>query len=154
MIKLLDLNRINNFFYKDFLKIFKDNLLNSSFILSKYLKEFEINFSKFLNIKFCACVGNGTDALEIAIEALDLKKGSEVIIPNFSIISTAISVIKNNLTPIYVDCELDTWNTSPEKIISKYSRKTKAIIITHIYGLPVNLEKVLKFAKKKKYFYH
>ena len=133
---------------RNILECLKTNQLTSG----KFIKKFENSFAKFHSKKYGISVSNGTAALEVAIKSLGLKKGSEVIIPNFSIISTAISVIKNNLTPIYVDCELDTWNTSPEKIISKYSRKTKAIIITHIYGLPVNLEKVLKFAKKKNIF--
>jgi perosamine synthetase len=133
---------------KNVLECLKTNQLTSG----KFIKKFENSFAKFHTKKYGISVSNGTAALEVAIKSLDLKKGSEIIIPNFSIISTAISVIKNDLIPIYVDCELDTWNASPEKIISKFSRKTKAIIITHIYGLPVNMEKILKFAKKKNIF--
>ena len=115
----------------------------------KFIKKFEKSFSKLHSRKFAISVSNGTAALEVAVKSLKLKKGSEVIIPNFSIISTALSVIKDDLKPIFVDCELETWNTSPEKIISKITNKTKAIIITHIYGLPVDMKKILIYAKKR-----
>ena len=148
MIKLLDLNRINNFFYKDFLKIFKDNLLNSSFILSKYLKEFEINFSKFLNIKFCACVGNGTDALEIAIEALDLKKGSEVIVPCNTFIATAESVVRNNLKVKFVDINKKNFGIDLDNLKKKINHRTSAIIVVHLYGIPDNMAEIKKICSK------
>ena len=76
-------------------------------------------------------------------------KNSEVIIPSFSIIATALCVVKCGLKPILVDCSLSTWNMDPEKVLKKISKKTSAIIITHIYGLPVDLQKIMNVAKKK-----
>lgn len=131
---------------KNLLECFKTNQLTNG----KFIKKFETSFSNLHYKKYGVSVSNGTAALEIAIKSLGLKKGSEIIIPNFSIISTALSVIKNGLKPIYTDCDLNTWNSSSEEIISKISKKTKAIIITHIYGLPVDIEKIIKVAKKKK----
>ena len=138
---LLDINEKRNV-----IECLKTNQLTSG----KFIKKFEKSFSSFHSKKYGISVSNGTAALEVAIKSLELKKGSEVIIPNFSIISTALSVIKNGLKPVYVDCDLKTWNTTDEAVISKISKKTKAIIITHIYGLPVNLEKIIKIAKIKK----
>ena len=117
-----------------------------------YIKKFEDNFAKFHKRKYAVSVSNGTAALEVALKSLNLKKGSEVIIPAFSIISTALCVIKNNLKPILVDVDLETWNMNSEQIIKKINKKTKAIIITHIYGFPVDMKKVLDTAKKKKIF--
>ena len=133
-------------------KKFVNECLNTSWVSSegRFVRLFENNFAKFNNRKFGIAVANGTAALEIAIKSLNLKKNSEVIIPAFSIISTALCVIKANLKPILVDCELETWNSSADKIISKINKKTSAIIITHIYGLPVNLNKIIKVAKNKK----
>lgn len=132
----------------------KNNLLyclkNNQLTNGKFISKFEKSFAKLHSKRFGISVSNGTAALEIAIKSLNFKKGSEIIIPNFSIISTAICVLKNDLVPIYVDCDKNTWNTPYENIISRVSKKTKAIIITHIYGLPVHLEKILKFAKKRK----
>ena len=113
----------------------------------KFVKLFEKNFSSFNKRKFGVAVSNGTAALEIAVKSLNLKENSEVLIPSFSIISTANAVIKNNLKPVLIDCDLDTWNINIEDTIKKITKKTKAIIITHIYGLPVDLDKILKIAK-------
>jgi len=115
----------------------------------RFVKLFEKNFSSFNKRKFGIAVSNGTAALEIAVKSLNLKKNSEVLIPSFSIISTANAVIKNNLKPVLIDCELDTWNINIDETIKKITNKTKAIVITHIYGLPVDLDKILQVAKKK-----
>lgn len=125
----------------------KTNWISSE---GKYVKLFEKNFSKFVKKKYGVAVSSGTAALEIAIKSLNLKKNSEILIPAFSIISTANAVIKNNLKPILVDCDLDTWNMDEKDTLKKINNKTKAIIITHIYGLPVNMEKIIKIAKEKK----
>lgn len=126
--------------------------LNTNWISSEgpFVRKFEKQFSNFNKKKFGVAVSNGTAALEIAIKCLNLKKGSEVIIPSFSIISTANAVIKNSLKPVLVDCDLETWNMTAEDTIKKISSKTKAIIITHIYGLPVDMKKILNIAKKRK----
>lgn len=117
---------------------------------SPIVKKFEKEFSSLHKKKYGIAVSNGTAALEIAIKSLNLKKNSEIIIPNFSIISTAISVIKNNLKPVLVDVDLENWNMSIEQILKKINKKTKALLITHIYGYPVHMEKILKIAKQKK----
>tara|TARA_X000000950_G_C13805686_1_gene615474 strand:+ start:90 stop:1223 length:1134 start_codon:yes stop_codon:yes gene_type:complete len=124
----------------------KTNWISSE---GKFVKKFESSFSKYNSRKYGIAVSSGTAALEVAIKSLDLKKNSEVIIPSFSIISTALCVIKCGLKPILVDCDLYTWNSDSNEIIKKITKKTTAIIITHIYGLPVNLSKILKIAKQK-----
>ena len=132
-------------------KRFVNQALKTNWISSEgpFVKKFEKNFSIYNKKKFGVAVSNGTAALEIAIKSLNLKKGSEVIIPAFSIISTANAVIKNKLKPILVDCDLETWNMRSDETLKKITKKTKAIIITHIYGLPVDLKKILQIAKKK-----
>ena len=127
------------------------NCVRTNWISSegKFVKEFEKKFSQYNSRKFGVAVSSGTAALEVAIKALNLKKNSEVIIPSFSIIATALCVVKCGLKPILVDCSLSTWNMDPKKVIKKISKKTSAIIITHIYGLPVDLQKIMNVAKKK-----
>ena len=127
-------------------KALKDNWISSE---GPFVKKFEKEFSKFNNRKFGITVSSGTAALEISLKALNIKKASEVIIPTFSIISTALCVIKNSLKPVLVDVDLKNWNMIPDQIIKKITRKTKAIIITHIYGFPVDMDKILKIAKKR-----
>lgn len=135
-------------------KKFVNHALNTNWISSEgsFVKKFEKKFSEFNKRKYGVAVSNGTAALEIAIKSLNLKKGSEVLIPAFSIISTANAVIKNHLKPILIDCDLDTWNMNINETLNKITKKTKAILITHIYGLPVDLERILKIAKKKRIF--
>ena len=147
----------NKFIPVNIPKIFNDEklnikkCLNTGWISSEgsFVKEFENKFSKYNNRIYGIAVSSGTAALEISMKSLNLKKGSEVIIPSFSIISTALCVVKLDLKPIIVDCNLKTWNTNPEEIINKITKKTKAIIITHIYGFPVDMKNILKIAKKK-----
>ena len=134
---------------KSVVKVLRENWISGD---GPYVKKFEENFAKFHKKKYAISVSNGTAALEVALKSLNLKKGSEIIIPAFSIISTALCVVKNNLKPILVDVDLDTWNMNPEEILKKINSKTKAIIITHIYGFPVDMSRVLKIAKRKKIF--
>ncbi len=83
------------------------------------VKSFEENFSKLINRKYSTAVSNGTAALEIAIKALDIKKGDEVIIPNFTIISNALAVIRQNAKPVLIDCEKENWNMKIDDIEKK-----------------------------------
>ena len=136
--------------FKEEKKYVKD-CLDNNWISSEgsYVKKFEKNFSQYNKRKYGVAVSSGTAALEIALKSLNLKPKDEVIIPAFSIISTALCVIKLNLKPVLVDLDISTWNMSPQKIIEKITKKTKAIIITHIYGFPVDMEKIIKISKIK-----
>lgn len=112
------------------------------------VKEFESKLAKFLNRKFGCTVSSGTAALEIAIKSLDLKKNDEVIMPSFTIISNAMAVVKSSAKPILVDVNLDTWNIKIEDIEKKITKKTKCLMIPHIYGLSNDMDKILKIVKK------
>jgi perosamine synthetase len=147
--KIIPVNtpKISNYEKKYVNECLKTNWISSE---GKFVKLFEEKFSKFNDRKYGVAVSSGTAALEVAIKSLNLKKNSEVLIPSFSIISTANAVIKNNLKPVLIDCDLDTWNVNINQTLKKITKKTKAIIITHIYGLPVNMDKILNVAKKNK----
>ena len=133
-------------------KKYVNQALSSGWISSEgpFVKKFEENFSKFNKRKFGVAVSSGTAALEIVIKSLNLKKGDEVIIPTFTIISSAMCLIKQGLKPVLVDSDIDTWNMSVEQTIKKINKKTKAIIITHIYGFPVDMQEIINIANKKK----
>ena len=115
-------------------KVYVRRCLNTGWISSEgsYVKKFEESFSKYNKRSYGVAVSSGTAALEIGIKSLNLKKGDEIIIPTFSIISTALCVVKLGLKPVLVDSNLYTWNMDPEKIINKINKNTRAIIITHI----------------------
>ena len=110
----------------------------------------EKKFSKFVDRKFSTSVSNGSVALEIALRALKLKKGSEVILPTFTIISCCNAIINAGLKPILVDCDLKTFNMNIEEVKKKISKKTSAIMIVHIYGITVDIDPILEIAKSKK----
>ena len=116
----------------------------------KQVKQFEKNFSKYIGHKYSVAVSSGTAALEIAIKSLDLKKHHEVIIPNFTIISNALAVIKQNLKIKLIDCNINDWNMDLSKIIKNINKNTKVIIATHIYNFPLRIDALRKICKKKK----
>lgn len=105
---------------KNIIQCIKTNWISSE---GKFVKDFEESFSKFNNRKYGIAVSSGTAALEVAVKSLNLRKNSEVIIPSFSIISSALCVIKLGLKPVLVDCDINTWNTNPDEILKKISKK-------------------------------
>lgn len=112
------------------------------------VKEFENIFSKKIGPKYAISISNGTAALEVAISSLKLKPGSEILVPNLTIISCLNAIIKNNLKPIFVDVNKEDFNMDMNDLEDKISKKTKAIIIVHIYGLASDIGKILKLKKK------
>ena len=115
----------------------------------KFVKEFEKKFAKQMNRKYAVSVTNGTAALELVISRLNLKPGDEVILPSFTIISCITQIIRCGAVPVLVDCDLKTWNTPKSKIEEKISSKTKAIMIVHIYGLPVDVDPIIEICNKR-----
>ena len=97
------------------------------------IKIFEKHFSRFIGKKYSVAVSSGTAALEISIKALDIKENDEVLIPNFTIISNALAVIRQRAKPVLIDCNLKDWNINIEDIEKNISKKTKAIIIKFFY---------------------
>ena len=115
-----------------------------------FIKKFEEQFALKTQRKHGIAVCNGTAALEIAIEALGIGKNDEVIMPAFTIISCASAIIKSGAIPVLVDSDINTWNVDVTQIESKITSKTKAIMVVHIYGLPVDMDPVMELAKKYK----
>ncbi len=112
-----------------------------------FVKRFEQDMALYVGRKYGVAVSNGTAALEAAIIALDLPTGSEVILPSFTIISCAQAITKAGLVPVVVDSDAETWNMDVRQIESKITDKTKAIMVVHIYGLPVDMDPVLELAE-------
>ena len=115
-----------------------------------YLETFEKKWAKYCNKKYAVSVTSGTAALIVALKSLNLKSGDEVIMPSFTIISCALAVIEAGGKPVLADCDLDTWCIQPNEIKKKISNRTKAILIVHMFGHPVNIDEIKKITKKKK----
>ena len=139
-------------------KIFKQDIKNVSKSLrdgwissdGPQVLKFENKFAKYIGKKYCISVSSGTAALDIAVKCLNLKKNDEVIIPNFTIISNALAVLRQGAKPIFVDCGLNDWNIDLQDLKKKISKKTKAIIVTHIYSYSNYMEKIVKICKAHK----
>ena len=113
-----------------------------------FVKKFEIEFAKRVDREFGIAVANGSVALDVAVTALGIGPGDEVILPTFTIISCAAAITRAGAIPVVVDCDPYTWNMNVNLIESKINERTKAIMAVHIYGLPVDMDPVLKIAKK------
>jgi perosamine synthetase len=113
-----------------------------------FVQQFESQFSKLINRRHGISVANGSVALDCALAALQIGQGDEVIIPTFTIISCAAAVIRSGAKPVLVDCDLFTWNMDVHQIEKKITPKTKAIMVVHIYGLPVDMDLVVDLAAK------
>lgn len=121
---------------------------NCSFIMGDNVKSFEQEFSKYLNVNNSISVGNGTDALVIALKALNIGEGDEVITTPFTFFATAESIARVKAVPVFVDVREDTFNINEDLIEEKITPKTKAILPVHIFGNPCNMEKINEIAKK------
>ena len=136
-----DINSVN--------KVLKNGWISSD---GPEVRKFESEFSKFIGRKYSVTVSSGTAALEIAIKALGIKKNDEVLIPNFTIISNALAVVKQQAKPVLVDCNLENWNIDINQLENKINKKTKAIIVTHIYSFANDMDKILKICRKNSIF--
>ena len=114
----------------------------------KYLKDFEQKFSKFLGVKHAITTTNGTTALHLAVLALGIKEGDEVILPSHTMMASVAAIVYTGATPVLVDVERDSWNMDVSQIEKKINKRTKAIMPVHIYGHPVDMDPVIALAKK------
>ena len=112
-----------------------------------FVKRFEADFAKLMGCAHGVAVCNGSVAIEVALAALRLGAGDEVIIPSFTIISCAAAIVRAGAVPVVVDCQNDTWNIDPTLIAAKITSRTKAIMVVHIYGLPVDMDPVMVLAR-------
>jgi perosamine synthetase len=113
-----------------------------------YINRFENDFSKFCDTKYGVAVSNGTVALHLALLALNIGKGDEVIIPDLTFAATINAVLHAGATPVIVDVEEDSWCIDPNEIEKAITTKTKAIIPVHVYGQPCDMDKIISIAKK------
>lgn len=113
-----------------------------------FIRKFEEEFSQYVDRKYGIAVSNGSAALDIAIRALDLGEGDEVIAPTFTIISPIQSIVTAGAIPVLVDSDPITWNMDVNQIEAKITPKTKAILVVHIYGLPVDMDPILELCEK------
>ncbi len=131
-------------------KKYLDECIDTGWISSEgpFVKKFEEEMANFVGRNYATSCSSGTAALDIAVKALGLKKGDEVIMPTFTIISCAQALVNQGIKPLLIDSDFYTFNMKIENIEPKITSKTKAIMIVHIFGLTVDIDAILKIAKK------
>jgi perosamine synthetase len=133
-------------------KKFVKQALDSGWISSSgnFVKEFEEKFASFIGMKYGIAVSSGTAALHVALLSLGIGPGDEVIVPSFTMGATWLAVLYTGAKPVFVDCELDTFNIDIKQIEKKITKRTKVIIPVHIYGHAAEMDTIMKIARKHK----
>ena len=147
-IQMVDLQNQYKEIKKEINQSIQDILTECTFINGPSVKQFQSNLEKYLDVKHVIPCGNGTDALQVALMALDLKPGDEVITTTFTFIATAEVIALLQLTPVLVDVDADTFNIDIEAVKKAITSKTKAIIPVHLYGQCADLDPILEIAGK------
>ena len=148
MIKFLDLHKINQRFKSEIDLAIREVLESGWYLLGEKNKAFEENFAKYCETKFSIGCANGLDALHLAIRAYDFPKDSEIIVPANTYIASILAISNCGLKPILVEPNLETYNIDADLIEAKITEKTKAIVVVHLYGQAVEMEKIWELAKK------
>ena len=131
----------------------KENVLeclDSTWISSKgkFITQFENSFSEFIGVKHSATVCNGTVAIHVALLALGIGEGDEVIVPSFTYVASVNAIRYTGAKAVFIDSDLLTWQMDPTKIEDKITTKTKAILVVHLYGQPCEMDSILNIAEK------
>jgi perosamine synthetase len=122
--------------------------LETSWISSagRFITEFEASFAKFCGVEHCIATNNGTTALHLALVAMGVGPGDEVIVPTLTYIASANAVSYCGATPVFADCDPRTMNIDPKSVAAKIGRKTKGILVVHLYGHPANMDPITDLA--------
>ena len=151
-INCLDLKGQHQQIKKEVFELFEKVYENTAFSGGPFVEQFEKDFSNYAQTKYTIGVNNGTSALHLAMLALGIGAGDEVIIPANTFIATAWGISYVGATPVFVDCDKDNWEIDPAQIEKAITAKTKAIIGVHLYGMPFDIDAVLSIAKKHNLF--
>lgn len=147
-IPLIDLKAQYKSISEDLDRVTKEVLSSASYIMGKNVTEFEKEFAEYIGVKHAISVGNGTDALVIALKSLGIGPGDEVITTPFTFFATAETISAVGAIPVFVDVEKDTFNIDPAKIEEKITKSTKAIVPVHIFGQSAKMDEINEIAKK------
>ncbi len=151
-IKLVDLVKQHEEIKEDLFEAFERVLSSGIFIFGPELEEFEQQFANYCGVKHAIGVGNGTDALTLALRAVGVGEGDEVITTPFTFIATAEAAVNLGATPVFVDIEEKSFNIDVSKIEDAITHRTKAIVPVHLYGQPADMDEINKIATDKKIF--
>ncbi|PZM82055.1 MAG: aminotransferase [Candidatus Margulisiibacteriota bacterium] len=152
MIEYENLALLNKPFKKDYIKVAKAIIDKGWFVLGENVQLFEKEFAEYCGTSDCIGVASGLDALILSLNALDLPKGSEVLVPSNTYIATILAIIHNGFIPVLVEPDINTYNIDPNKIEEKITNKTKAIIVVHLYGKLCQMDKIVSITSRHNLF--
>lgn len=147
-IKFLDLHKINERYREEINDRIQQVINSGWYILGEQVKLFEKNFADFCGVKYCIGCANGLDALNLIIKGYGFGPKDEIIVPANTYIASILAISQNGCTPVLVEPDINTYNINPELIEQKITENTKAIMVVHLYGQPVEMEQVSKLARK------
>ena len=148
MIEYENLQKLNKKLFTNYQEAFNRVLNSGWYILGEEVSSFEQEFASYIGTRSSVGVASGLDALILALEALELPDGSEVIVPSNTYIATILAIIKCNLTPILVEPDIATYNIDPTKIEAKITSRTGAIMVVHLYGKLCDMVSITAIANK------
>lgn len=148
MVKFLDLHKINEQYREEIDQRIKKVLDSGWYLLGKEDETFEKNFAEYCQSKHSIGVANGLDALKLIIKAMGFGEGDEIIVPANTYIASILAISDNLCTPVLVEPDINTYNINPYLIEEKITKNTKAIMVVHLYGQAVEMEKIWALAKK------
>jgi len=148
MIEYENLALANAPFFAEFTKSFDKVLKSGWYILGEHVRIFEEEFARYNNAKHCIGVASGLDAITLSIAAFNFEKGSEIIVPSNTYVATVLSVLQNNMKPVLVEPVIETYNIDPAKIEASITKKTKAVVVVHLYGKSCNMDPIIALCKK------
>ena len=147
-IPFLDFKGLHSPIREELVDAFKDVLDSNWFVMGKQLELFEREYAEWNDVKHCIGVSNGLDALTLALKALEIGPGDEVIVPSNTYIATALAVSNVSATPIFVEPRIETANINPDLIEAAISNRTKAIMPVHLYGQACEMEAIVNIANE------
>ena len=148
MIEYENLNRVNAPYEDRFREAFEIFIKTGRYVLDNEVESFELEFSKYCGSKFCIGVASGYDALYLSLLALDLPKGSEILVPSNTYIATIFSILNAGFKPILIEPSIDTYNIEPDNIEPHIRPVTRAIMIVHLYGKPCDMDPIKDIANR------
>ena len=152
MIPFLSFDGLHNSIKEELFEAFKDVLDSNWFVMGSHLEAFETEYASWNETKHCVGVSNGLDALTLALRALEIGKGDEVIVPSNTYIASALAVSNVGAAPVFVEPRVETANINPDLIEAEISNKTKAIMPVHLYGQACEMEAIMDIANKHNLF--
>ena len=147
-IPFLDLKRINQAAENSIFAAMQEVVSSGWFVMGNQVNKFEKNFAEYCGTKHCIGVANGLDALVLLLKASDFPKNSEIIVPSNTYIASILAISLAGFKPVLIEPDLETYLIDPKKIEAKISKKTKAILVVHLYGKCCEMKEITHIAQK------